>query len=234
MIKTINLFVKQILFPKFCYGCHKYNTYICKKCLSKIIYKYKNTCIYCHKQNPFGNTCSRCARRDRLEGVYGLFQYDALGKVLVKKIKYRLVGEVINDLFRNIPAYFLGELAIYKRIVKDACLIPVPLHINRYRLRGFNQANLLAHKWGKLLGLKIKNNLIFRKIDTPPQAQIRDDKKRKENIKNAFDISDKSFVFGRDFIIIDDVCSSGETIKEVARMLKKFKAGKIYSLVLAR
>jgi ComF family protein len=234
MIKFIFDLTKEILFPKFCYGCGKYNIYLCPNCLKKIILENHNNCPYCKKPNYLGLTCGKCKREYRVSGVMGIFRYDKLGKILIKKIKYKLVSEIFIDLFKNLPESTIDDLKKIKQIVPDATIIPVPLHKNRFNKRGFNQAEILGKYLSKILDVPMNNKLISRIIDTHPQAQIVDKKIRLLNMKNAFLINEDYKYKNKNFIIVDDVWTTGATIKEIVKLLKKFKAGKIYSIVLAR
>lgn len=234
MINFLSFLIKEILFPKFCYGCRKYNTYICPNCLGKIISENHNNCPYCKRPNYLGLTCEECREEHRINGVMSFFRYDKLGKILVKKVKYKLVSEIFVDLFKNLPKSIRVDLKKISEIIPHAIIIPVPLHKNRFNKRGFNQAEIFGKYLSKTMDIPINSNLVFRTKDTHPQAQIIEQSKRKINIKDAFSIN-KNFDFkNKNFIIVDDVWTTGATIKEIVRLLKKSKAGKIYSIVLAR
>lgn len=234
MINFLSFLIKEILFPKFCYGCRKYNTYICSNCLGKIILENHNSCPYCKKLNYLGLTCEGCRREYGVNGAMSFFRYDKLGKTLIKKIKYKLVSEIFVDLFRNLPKSICVDLEKIKKIIPHAIIVSVPLHKNRLNKRGFNQAEIFGRYLSKIMDIPINSNLVFRTKDTHPQAQIIEQSKRKMNVKNAFSINN-NFVFkNKNFIIVDDVWTTGATIKEIVRLLKKYKAGKIYSIVLAR
>jgi len=234
MIKFIFDLTKEILFPKFCYGCRKYGTYLCSGCLKKIILENHNNCPYCKKPNFLGLTCEKCKQGYRVKGVMSFFRYHKLGIILIKKIKYKLVSEIFVDLFKNLPKSIFDDLEKIKEIVPNATIIPVPLHKIRSNKRGFNQAEILGKYLSKIMGIPMNTNLITRTIDTHPQAQIIDKKTRIQNMKNAFSINKTCEYKHKNFIIVDDVWTTGATIKEIVKLLKKCKAGKIYSIVLAR
>lgn len=234
MIKFLSFLIKEFLFPKFCYGCRKYNTYICSNCLKKVIIENHNSCPYCKNPNYLGLTCERCRGESRVNGTMSFFRYDKLGKLLIKKIKYKLVSEIFIDLFRNLPKTVHVDLKKINEIIPYATIIPVPLHRNRFNSRGFNQAEIFGKYLSEIMNIPQNPNLVFRTKDTPPQAQIVEQSKRKINIKNAFSLNNNFVYKNKNFIIIDDVWTTGATIKEIVRLLKKSKAGKIYSIVLAR
>lgn len=234
MIKLLIDLTKEIFFPKFCYGCRKHNTYICSICLNKLIVDHDNYCPYCKKPNLLGLSCEKCKSNFKLKGIFSIFRYDGLGKILIKKIKYKLVREVFVDLFKNIPKSTILDLKKVAEIIPQATIIPVPLHKKRYQRRGFNQAEIFGKYLSSIINIPINYDLVYREINTQPQAQIIENKKRIANVKNAFTLNTSFDFKDKNFIIVDDVWTTGSTIKEIVKMLKSHKAGKIYSIVMAR
>ena len=110
---------------------------------------------------------------------------------------------------------------------------PIPLHPGRERERGFNQSDLLAEIFSKHFGLA-KINLLERKINNQPQAKSKNYQERQENMKNCFSLVRGGSVKNKNIILVDDVFTSGATLREAARTLKKAGAGKIIGLVVAK
>ena len=115
---------------------------------------------------------------------------------------------------------------------RDFILVPVPLHPKRKKERGYNQAHCLAEGVATVLSLPIEE-LLQRKFYTLPQAQLsRED--RLKNLLNSFSLSQNSNTLNKKIILVDDVCSTGATLNECAKVLKSTDAKTVWGLVLAR
>ena len=112
-------------------------------------------------------------------------------------------------------------------------IIPVPLHIKKLRERGFNQSLILADAIGKKWQIPVNFSLLKRHKFTLTQTGL-NKKEREQNIKGAFEVSDKEKIAGRNIILIDDVYTTGATINECAKILIKAGAQKVAVLTLAR
>jgi ComF family protein len=123
-------------------------------------------------------------------------------------------------------------------VFHDLVLVPVPLHKRRALWRGFNQAELICKNIGEHFGLATEN-LLERKRNTLPQAEIHNQSDRHKNIEDAFVISkqykDRTKEFkNKTFILVDDVCTTTATLEECARALKTLKPKEVLGLVIAR
>jgi ComF family protein len=163
-----------------------------------------------------------------------MFAYDGVIKQSIKQVKYRLVSEAIKELLSIIPYEQKESLLLYKKLGSDWTVIPVPLHTSRLKKRGFNQAEKLGEYFANSLSFPLNDTIMKRIKSTLPQAQFRDKKQRFENIKNAFVLTSKISIKGKNFIICDDVFTTGGTIFEIAKLLKKNGAAKVMGLTLAR
>ncbi len=120
-------------------------------------------------------------------------------------------------------------------------VVPVPLHIRRFRQRGYNQAYMLVHEWermAKAAGIEmsdmaIARDLLVRTRYTPPQVRLRRQERRR-NIRGAFEISRLEKVREKRILLIDDVFTTGATVEECAKVLMKNGAAFVDVLVLAR
>ncbi len=111
---------------------------------------------------------------------------------------------------------------------KKVFIVPIPIHFIKKWHRGFNQSEVLANIVGKALNISVMKAL-KRRVYTPPQSQIADDRVRYLNIKNCFVLSSKAANIPPKSIIIilDDVVTSGGTIKEAAKTLKPLRPSQI-------
>ena len=113
-------------------------------------------------------------------------------------------------------------------------IVPVPLHPKRLSQRGFNQAGLLALELGRKIKAPVSTDALVRKNQTLPQTRLKRGERLK-NVKGAFEIPDDSKVRGRRILLIDDVFTTGTTLSECAKVLKrKGGASEVYALTVTR
>ena len=111
-------------------------------------------------------------------------------------------------------------------------IVPVPLHENRLRARGYNQAALLAQVLGQKIGLPISEGTLARVRETLPQVGL-GAQERKENVRDAFRCLDDGLA-GRRVLLVDDVCTTGSTLEACSLALRQGRARSIWALTLAR
>lgn len=125
-------------------------------------------------------------------------------------------------LSSNYPASRLMGNLMAERLSKEQkhpeLIIPVPLHPTRYRSRGFNQATEIARPISKVLNIAIDRHSIQRIIDTGTQTKLHA-KERHKNLRGAFQL--KKPIAANHVAIIDDVITTGSTVTELAKTLKK-------------
>jgi ComF family protein len=185
---------------------------------------------------PNGYTCFGCKKKYSLDGLLVAASYkDKLISSAIHLYKYRFVedfsqilGDIILKSIRN------SELPL------PDIIIPIPLHKRRLRWRGFNQSELIASHIAKKIALgfpiKLEGNLLERFRYTHPQMEIKNQESRKRNIEKAFKIpKDKlNLVKNKRILLVDDVTTTGATIFECAKTLKKSGAKEVFAVVVAR
>jgi ComF family protein len=146
---------------------------------------------------------------------------------LVVRLKYReeerlasLLGDRMAEVVRDSEPPF-------------DLILPVPLHISRLRERGYNQAALLARRIGKNLEAPVDLFLLRKDRATPAQATLHVDERRK-NLRGAFRVEEASKIVGRSILLVDDVATTGTTLNEAARVLKRAGAARVEAVVAAR
>lgn len=158
-----------------------------------------------------------------------------------------LVAEAIHLYKYNFVVslrFFLGKLLLAGLAKNDFSLpdflLPVPLHPQRLRWRGFNQAQLLAEYLGKNLapGLEIPvaENWLIRSKKTASQMKIKSADKRKANLAGAFALNLPAALEGKNkkLLLVDDVCTTGSTLVECAKELRKIRPKSLDAVVIAR
>jgi len=166
-----------------------------------------------------------------LQAIACLFDWQMpLVQSLILNFKYHNLIPLKN-LFQVYVGSFLD---CHSSILSEGnfSIIPIPLSDERKRMRGFNQAEIIIPDKNSLKLPVINNNLIRIK-NNPPQALAISPEDRLENMLNAFKIIDKKEISQKNFILIDDVYTTGATLNEAARILKENGAKQIIGLTLA-
>ena len=226
----------DLLFPKLCVGCGKWGTYFCDKCIQKIL-QTDLVCPNCEKPAIGGATHPLCKKRYGLDGLWSLGIYQDPLRKIIQKLKYKYVrdvGEVLVNLmveyWAKYDAMFLSE--IKKDKGESWVIVPVPLHPKRQNWRGFNQSALIGQTLSNSIGLAYSESL-KRIRHTKPQVSLKS-YQRKQNIKNAFSLDSRLLTLDSSVLLIDDVWTTGSTLKECCYVLKKAGVQKVWAITLAR
>jgi len=105
-------------------------------------------------------------------------------------------------------------------------IVPVPLHPNRERERGFNQSLIFARLIADTLKLPLDDSLCIRIIDNMPQSIVPPENRR-DNVRGIFALTENALVTGKNFLLIDDVFTSAETLSSLARTFKESGANEV-------
>jgi ComF family protein len=179
--------------------------------------------------------CGRCIQEaPAYDYAYSPFRYEDGIINLVHQLKFgekityaRTLGEILlNTLQEKLKAD--GELLLKSW---PDCLLPVPLHNTRLRQRGFNQSIEIVRVIAKKLKIPIEYNAVIRQRSTSAQTGL-NAAQRKKNIKGAFSLV--SEIKEKHVLIIDDVMTTGSTVNELAKLLKKNKVECVGVLSIAR
>lgn len=227
------MFLADLLFPKFCLGCGFLGAYICSNCQKKLNPIQKDSCLYCGKASLYGLTHPACRRDHGIDGYLSIFYYNNLLKSIIKSIKYRLATAVWKELCLVVEPDLLIKIKDYKKFINGQFyLVPIPLHPKRFRIRGFNQAKIIAQFFNRFLH-EPTGEFLLRIKDTPSQAQLQNNKDRYVNMQGAFAVL-PNVVEDKDIVLVDDVVTTGSTLKEAARVLKREGARRVFALTLAK
>lgn len=215
-------------------SCHSFGSYFCLKCQKKIL-QSDLVCPVCERPSIGGVTHPACRKNYLLDGLWFLGTYENPLKTLIQNLKYKFISdlgeslvEIMINYWAHFTPYFFDEV---KKNPESWIVTSVPLHPKRQNWRGFNQSQLLGKIISKKLGLK-NIDLLIRIKNTKPQAKL-SSKDRKSNIKNAFVLA-KNFSQNQNILLIDDVWTTGSTLKECCLVLKKGGAKKVWAITLAR
>lgn len=225
----------DFLFPKRCVSCGKFGDYFCPACLSQIKFITTPVCPVCERPSISGATHPGCQTRYTLDGLISIWVYEGPVKLAIKRLKYKPWVFALADKLTDLAIPPLGENVSMNQSIKTKPLVvPVPLHKSRQRQRGFNQAALLGKLLAPKLNLEFVPDLLVRQKNTRPQAELKG-KERQENIKDAFVISPNILISQYpNILLLDDVWTTGATLRACGNVLKRAGAKSIWGLTLAR
>jgi len=218
------------IYPPRCPVCHeiaKAGRSICKDCLPLMDFVKGAVCLKCGKElyDESQDSCSDCAALPKsFEYGLALLNYDDISSESMIKIKYKNKREYIKIYARLIALKYRTEI---KKMEAEA-LIPVPVHKNRLKIRGYNQSELLARYLSQETGIKLINNALVRVRDTRAQKALTSEERFK-NLSEAF-CCDKLPENLHNIIIVDDIYTTGSTMEACTRVLKRAGAEKVYCI----
>ncbi|NSM56864.1 ComF family protein [Wolbachia endosymbiont of Atemnus politus] len=225
--KAINL-----IFPNVCVSCEciiNKNYDLCGECNKKINFLTKHYCNVCGvviSDNIY--TCGKCiANPPTFKVLRSVFAYDQHSKNMIINFKF-------FDNLNYVKTYVKWMYQPNKDIFQNAdAIIPIPLHKMRLFKRKYNQAALLAKELSKLSNLSYTPFVIKRLRHTTPQAGL-SLKQREKNLKKAFKISNKEIIKNKIVILVDDVVTTGATVRSCSQEILNSGAREVRVLSLAR
>lgn len=229
--------ILELFFPKRCVGCGIFNAYFCQKCILNIK-QADLVCPFCERLSIGGQVHPLCKRKYGLDGLWSLGVYQNPLREAIKQLKYRNVSQlaetltdIIIEYWAKYPPLFLDQ--IKQDGGKGWMVVPIPLYWYRQNYRGFNQSSLIGQNLSKKLGLDYCD-AIKRIRFTKSQTKLKG-KERYQNIRGAFALSPNYQLQTTPYILlIDDVWTTGSTLKECCFCLKKAGAKKVWAITLAR
>ena len=198
-------FCSELLYPSRCALCQRLmDSHLCTECVAEMG-------RYSGAHRPIDGT----------DGTFSLFHYDGRAAQAVRRLKYSRSTALASPM----SAMLLEE---YQALGwRCDAVLPVPIHFSRECVRGFNQARLLAEGFE----VPVEERVLRRIRRTRPQVQL-SPQQRSTNLIDAFQAS--SSVQGKAVLLLDDVLTTGATVRECAKALRVAGVGAIYILTFAR
>lgn len=218
--------ILDFIFPKHCVSCSRVGRYFCEQCRKQIRLVAQNEaiCPVCGRLAIDGVTHPKCQTRYSLDGLTSFFHYDGPVRAAIKSLKYRYVSDLAAEFVSLIPSLFLHGL-----------LVPIPLHVSRYKQRGYNQAEILGKLIAKKSNIPIRTDVLDRILRTTPQVEMKDRKNRLENMQNVFGVQKvASGMQGESIVLFDDVFTTGATMRSAANILKRAGVKRVWAVTMAR
>jgi competence protein ComFC len=223
------------IFPKRCVICKKTGSYLCPQCFTHLSFDAKNLCLICNRPTYNNLTHPVCRTKYSIDGCFAALPYNKTVQKLIFNFKYKPylidLKNVLVDLFYE----SLIQNEYFERLIADGIwlMVPIPLSSSKLRKRGYNQAEILAKELAKKFNFPVQN-LLTRIKDTKTQVGLSNEK-RKLNIKGAFQlVTSHQQLAIRNVFLVDDVATTGSTLKEAANVLKRNGAKRVIGLTLAR
>jgi len=217
----------DLLYPPRCVGCGQVGMPFCTTCYVAVPRIKPPFCPLCGKPQERSALCPQCVDRPLdIDGVRSACLFEGALREAIHCFKYdnvRVLTQPLGDLLVG----FWEQLPC----PVDA-LVPVPLHKQRLRERGYNQALLLAQYLGKAVGVPVVRDALSRVRYTASQAHL-GARERRENVAGAFRCA-MGQLQGRRVLLIDDVCTTGSTLEACCMALKLGGAQSVWALTVAR
>ena len=207
---------------------------ICEGCLGALPF-LPACCPQCAMPAASGEVCGACLRRPpHFDATLAALRYDFPADRLVLALKFgarlpiaSLLADLLLHRVQSNPMRNTG----HSGTLLPELLIPMPLHRTRLAARGFNQAIEISRHLARQLHRPIVAGGVWRRRDTPPQSEL-PLPKRRANVRGAFECS--MDLSGRAVAVVDDVMTTGATLDELARILKRAGASRVENWVVAR
>lgn len=218
----------QLLLPPRCGGCRAVGSWLCAGCRARIRRLQEPLCRRCgvELESVRHGDCG-CGRRLRsLSRLRSAVAYEGPAEAAIHRFKY--------EGWRKLAAP-LAELVAERLVVEGLgarCVVPVPLHPDRLRARGFNQADLLARELRRRLAVGERVGGLVRTRAGAPQVG-NDRLRRFENVRDAFEWHGPP-IGGEAMLLIDDVATTGATLDACARALRDAGSGPVTGVSVAR
>ena len=228
----------DVILPPICHICHSFipdagKIHICPTCRDLLPLVSSPLCPLCGI--PFSGTgsdhrCGTClTHTPHFDSARAHFLYEGAIRDLIHSFKYSHKTHLRNPLALLALEGMSGFLADQN----PHLLIPVPLHRTRLRQRGFNQAVLLVRAISRHLSLPMLTDALARTRSTEPQIDL-SATERRMNVSGAFTVGRPDLVAGKRILLLDDVMTTGSTMDECAKELKKAGADAVIAATIAR
>lgn len=233
MIKTLLGTLTDLLYPRRCPVCDRavrpFGSLVCEACRNKLAYVKAPYCMKCGKELA-GETeeyCGDCMRRRHFfDRGRALYVYKSAADSI-----YRFKYKGRQEYGAYYAACMASRLGRWIAGCKPDAFIPVPIHAAKKRVRGYNQAQVLAGELGRLMDIPVEADLVKRVRRTAPMKDL-PLAERQNNLKKAFKIC-RNDVKLDTVIIVDDIYTTGSTIDAMSYELRGAGVKRIYFVALA-
>ncbi len=230
-------FLLDFLAPKRCPGCGRFvygdgpASGWCPKCWKSLPWIGPSVCEVCGIP-IYGTICQDClVSEPPFSKLRAACSYEGVIADAVINLKFHHNLSLLDSL-SSVLNHCMEE---YFRNDTPDIIVPVPLHQKRLMERGFNQSLLLGERLARKRGVRFLRDIVMRERYTVPQVRLSGVERRK-NLRNAFKIKPDAIneIQDKSVLIVDDVITTGTTIKEIAKVLKNSGAARVMGIAVAR
>ena len=205
-----------------CPECGRRGAWVCDICMPLVSPLGLPACERCGA--PLLSECKCGELPDSLSSIRGAFPYAGWVRSSIHAFKFK--GEFARSPF------LAGHISAHIDLSGIDLLVPVPMHRDRLRDRGYNQSALLARDLGKLIDVPADDAILRRSVKRAPQVG-RSGAERWEAIDGVFDVADPVSIAGKHVAIVDDVITTGATVSECSRVLCDAGAARVVAVAFA-
>jgi competence protein ComFC len=243
-MREMRRFFLDIIFPVFCVGCKREEKYICDEC-SLFLTESSLICPICREDSYTGKRHKACSGKYGLDGLVSVWDYDGVIKKCISILKYEDIYHMGEELMEKACKVILKDESRFSDfltfITKEEVVITfVPrstkkreekLEIRRFSVSSEGiHAEILAKNLAKIVNKKEKG-LLLKKKETKKQVDL-EKEERMTNLKGAFIAKDENLPLKA--VLVDDVFTSGSTMKECAKTLKMAGIKEVWGFTLTK
>ena len=218
MIKKILAIIEEAIFPQVCGIGGKIN----KEGLGT---KCKNTL----EKLAIFEVTKEGKKESDFQELISIFPYEGIVRQLLLAYKF----DEKPYMYVCFVNFILKNKKIFKKLQSYDTIIPVPISKKRMKERGYNQSLLIAKKLSKDVIIDLQTNCLFKTKNIIEQSKLNKEQ-RKQNIQNVYELKNREILNNKQILLIDDIYTTGSTVKECARVLQQAKPKRIDVLVIAR
>lgn len=214
----------RVIAPHNCVVCNREGSLLCAWCAIDACPPLPDRCYKCNQLSPLSRVCQRCRAKTSLQHVCIRAEYGGVAKQLIHALKFERARAAAAEI-----AALMSEALPY--LDEDVQIVHVPTATSRARLRGYDQAKLIARELAGLLS-RLHLTLLAREGQLR-QVGSKGDERRKQ-LAGRFRPVQAHMLKGAHILLVDDVLTTGATLEEAAKVLKKAGAKTVDALVFAR
>jgi ComF family protein len=216
--------ITSLYAPHVCVGCGKEGAVLCLSCQEKLSPAVRR-CYRCHAADINSRTCKSCRRTSPLFRVQALCRYEGAAKDALWQLKFDNARATAGDIARAMVPLFeqIGD--------QNAIVVHIPTATSRVRMRGYDQAALIARPAAR--NAKLRHIPLLMRLGQQRQVGLRRSD-RLSQLENAYQIKNAALVRGAHIVLVDDVVTTGATLEAAAKILRMAGAKKIEAIVFAQ